>query len=84
MFRELKLKSRVHKNGTKQIVEIDVTKLTSDVRIIDLTTQKLREQHEGNEKKSSLINKFHKHAAEFNEVLLEGTVPSHCLRLLKY
>ena len=79
-IRRLKLRSRRYRYGTTQIVEIDVNELPENVKLIDLTTRDLRKQYELG---SFIIDsKFHKHAEEFGEVLLEGSVPSNCLKAI--
>ncbi|XP_063445442.1 uncharacterized protein LOC134725501 [Mytilus trossulus] len=58
-FRNLKLNSG-YKWGMKHIAEIDVGSLPENVKIIDLRTNKLRKDHEKNDKEVN--EKFHKFA----------------------
>lgn len=80
-FRNLKLNSG-YKRGMKDIAEIDVGSLPEDVTIIDLRTNILRKKYEINDKEVN--EKFHKFAESHQEVLLVGTVPVSCLKLIKF
>ena len=80
-LRRLKSRSRRYRHGTKDIVKIDVRRLPVHVEIIDLTTEELRKQHEDGLDEHTK-KKFHKYAEEFSEVLLVGTIPSLCLKLI--
>ncbi|XP_076076123.1 uncharacterized protein LOC143046999 [Mytilus galloprovincialis] len=80
-FRSLKLNSK-YRWGTKDIAEIDVGSLPEDVTIIDLRTNKLRKDHEINDK--DVNERFNKFAESHQEVLLIGTVPASCLKLIKF
>ncbi|XP_071129584.1 uncharacterized protein [Mytilus edulis] len=79
-FRSLKLNS-AYKWDMKHIAKIDVESLKGDVKIIDLTTNKLRIKYEINEKEVN--EKFHKFADSHQEVLLVGIVPPSCLKLIE-
>ncbi|XP_076074171.1 uncharacterized protein LOC143045502 [Mytilus galloprovincialis] len=80
-FRNLKLKSG-YKWGMKHIAEIDVGSLPDDVEIIDLRTSMFRRKYEIAD--NEINENFHKFADSHQEVLLMGTVPAACLKLLKF
>ncbi|XP_063447067.1 uncharacterized protein LOC134726588 [Mytilus trossulus] len=80
-LRSLKLNSG-HRWGMKDIAKIDVGSLPVDVSIIDLRTNKLRKDHETNDK--DVNERFNKFAESHQEVLLIGTVPAACLKLIKF
>ncbi|XP_063447628.1 uncharacterized protein LOC134727179 [Mytilus trossulus] len=74
----LKMKSKSYRNGIQTIVAIDVNNLPSDVAIIDLTNENIRKKYEL-QNNDYLNEKFHKFAASYGEVLLEGYIPPDCL-----
>ncbi|XP_052068031.1 uncharacterized protein LOC127707496 [Mytilus californianus] len=80
-FRSLKLKSG-RKWGMNNIAEIDVGSLPDDVEIIDLRTRMLRKNYEISD--MEINEKFHKYARSHQEVLLVGTVPKECWKLLEH
>ena len=69
-----------HKNGRKEIVEIDVATLPMKVDIIDLRTQINRERYDLQHGMAIKV-RFHKFASAHSEVLLVGRVPPECLTL---
>lgn len=80
-FRNLKLQSG-YSWGMKHIAEIDVDGLPEKVEIIDLTTKPLRKKYEISDIATNKI--FHKFAERHQEVLLVGTVPASCLKLIEF
>ncbi|VDI75272.1 Hypothetical predicted protein [Mytilus galloprovincialis] len=80
-FRNLKLKCG-RKWGMKHIAEIDVGSLPDDVEIIDLRRKWMRRKYEIKDKE--INEKFHKYAQSHQEVLLVGTVPKACWKLMEF
>lgn len=77
----LSLKKRsTYRYGTHQIVEIDVRKLPYSVTIIDLTSHGKRQRHIQYHHDSNTVYKFNRYADQFDEILLVGDVPAHCIR----
>ena len=70
----------MHRYGTHQIVEINVRKLPYSVDLIDLTSREKRQTHIQYYHDYDTINKFHRFASQFDEVLLVGSVPTNCIR----
>lgn len=70
--------SNRNRNNNDKIVEIDVNRLPSNVSIIDLTSEELREPYEVRDEETN--RKFHKFAQKYREVLLVGNIPANCLQ----
>ncbi|CAC5417382.1 SR140 [Mytilus coruscus] len=80
-FRSLKLNSG-YRWGMKDIAEIDFGSLPDNVEIFDLRLRALRYIYEIGDRE--IDEKFHKFAESHQEVLLVGTVPASCLKLIEF
>ena len=61
------------------IVKVHMELLPSSVEIIPLTTYEDRVKHIKSNHTSDMISRYNNFASRFQEVLLVGYVPSHCL-----